>query len=90
MEDARNKRNGLSFVKSPSRGDIGIISWGETPNSKTYGDHTVLCLKDNGSMIHTVEGNTGASYGGSQSNGGMVAEKDRSKALFIGFIRVSK
>jgi hypothetical protein len=90
MEDARHHRNGLSFVASPSRGDIGIISFGETSHSHIYGDHTVICLKDNGNSIHTIEGNTSAANYGSQSHGGMVAEKDRSRSLFIGFIRVSR
>lgn len=49
--------------------------------------HTGFCYEDNGSTVITIEGNTSSDNAGSQSNGGMVAKRTRSKNSIIGAYR---
>lgn len=66
------------IVKTPVPGCIAIYNFG----------HTGIVVKDNGNgTITAIEGNTSASSSGSQSNGGGVFEKVRSKTTVTAYIK---
>lgn len=71
-----------------SHAEPGDIVFYDFPGEQKY-DHTGIVMKDNGSTITTVEGNTSAEGGsGSQSNGGGVYLRHRPKdGTIIGFGR---
>jgi hypothetical protein len=73
---------------SGARAEPGDIVFYNFPGEATY-DHTGIVLKDNGSSITTIEGNTSAPGGsGSQSNGGGVFVRTRDKdGTIIGYGR---
>lgn len=62
------KRNG-QFYSTPEVGDIVIYDFGD--------GHTGIVKSVQPTTIHAIEGNTSGSAKGSQSNGGVVAEKVR-------------
>jgi CHAP domain len=63
----------------PTKGAIACFNFGE---GHGFGDHTGIVLNVlPGGFIRTIEGNTSAASGGSQSNGGCVAIKTRKASL---------
>ncbi len=64
-------------VSVPRRGDIIIYNFG----------HTGIVESVAGSTITAIEGNTSAGEAGSQSNGGGVFRRKRSKTLVTAYIR---
>lgn len=58
-------------------GDIVLFDW---ERNGSQSDHVGIVEWVDGSWIHTVEGNTSPSTGGSQSNGGGVYERERFRA----------
>src|SRR5262249_31521933 len=71
----------------PTHAERGDMVFYDFPEERTKWDHTGIVVKDNGSTITTVEGNTSAPSGsGSQSNGGGVFLRTRPKdSTVIGF-----
>ncbi len=65
------------IVTVPRRGDIIIYNFG----------HTGIVESVAGSTITAIEGNTSAGEAGSQSNGGGVFRRKRSKTLVTAYIR---
>lgn len=65
------------IVTAPRPGDIIIYNFG----------HTGIVESVAGSTITAIEGNTSAGEAGSQSNGGGVFRRERSKALVTAYIR---
>ena len=65
-------------------GDWIYLSFGE---SSDFCDHVEVFLSDNGDSVNTIGGNTSASDG-SQSNGGGVFKKTRSKGLIVATVHV--
>lgn len=53
----------------------------------TAPSHIGFLVSVDGSTFNTIEGNTSSSEAGSQSNGGMVAEKKRNKSVIVGAYR---
>lgn len=64
-------------VSAPRRGDIAIYNFGHTGIIETAAADTIT----------DIEGNTSAGDAGSQSNGGGVFRRTRSKKLVSGYIR---
>ena len=71
----KNQPEGV--VSEPQRGDIAIYKFGHTGIIEAVADGTIT----------DIEGNTSAGEAGSQSNGGGVFRRTRSKALVAGYIR---
>ena len=82
LDDADN--DGVTVPVSQARaGDVVYFEWdgdGET-------DHVGIVVENNGSWLSTIEGNTSSGSSGSQSNGGVVAERQRSYANVCGVVR---
>lgn len=77
------KSNG-QFVTGPYMpGDVLFFNFDSEPDA----DHTGICEYDNGSYLTTIEGNTSPDNSGSQSNGGGVFRRSRSKSQIIGAYR---
>jgi len=77
------KRTGQFVTGEYREGDVLIMDFDDEKD----GDHTGFCIRDNGSDVTTVEGNTSSNNYGSQSNGGGVFEKTRSKSIITGAYR---
>lgn len=76
-------QNNGSWTKDASTlqpGDLVIFDW----NGDGSADHVGLYISNNGSSVHTIEGNTSGAAGGS-----CVEEKDRNPSTILGFIRLS-
>lgn len=75
--------NNGSWTKDASTlqaGDLVIFDW----DGDGKADHVGLYISNNGSTVHTIEGNTSGAAGGS-----CVEEKDRNPSTILGFIRLS-
>lgn len=77
------KRTGQFVTGEYKEGDVLIMDFDDEKD----GDHTGFCIRDNGSDVTTVEGNTSSNNYGSQSNGGGVFERTRSKSVITGAYR---
>lgn len=69
---ATHKAELLVDKRSAKAGDIVLFDWdgGEV-------DHVGIVMSNEGSYLKTIEGNTSDTSGGSQTNGGRVARKNR-------------
>lgn len=85
VNDARNKKNGLSVTDSPIPGDLVCFDWGY---DGTY-DHVGLFEAwTSGNSFNSVEGNTSV---GNDSDGGAVMRRQRStSAQATVFVRVAE
>ena len=77
------KEKDLFVTGTYKHGDVLIFDW----DSIKDGDHTGFCIEDKGDTVVTVEGNTSPADHGSQSNGGGVFIRTRSKADITGAYR---
>jgi hypothetical protein len=86
VDDAAAHRYGLSLTSSPIAGDLVCYDF----DGSAY-DHVGLFESGSASAWTAVEGNTSPSSGGSQSNGGGVYRRDRSRAGLskVAFVRVA-
>ena len=75
---ARNART--STVPSP--GSVVLYDW----NHSGSPDHCGLVVNASATSLNTIEFNTSGPSGGSQRNGGVVAEKTRTYEYVMGFI----
>jgi hypothetical protein len=77
VSDARSGRNGLRTTDDPAPGDLIVFDW---EGDGTY-DHVGLfeCWTSGNNQCQTIEFNTSPSSSGSQSNGGGVYRKSRSR-----------
>lgn len=73
----------LSNKKDARPGDIFMFSW----DGDSAPEHTGFCKSNAGSHVVTYEGNTSSGTGGSQSNGGVVAQRTRSWSTICAVIR---
>jgi hypothetical protein len=74
VDDARNKRNGLSTTDDPIPGDVVVYDW----SYDTVYDHVGIFEKDlGGGQFSAIEGNTSQS---NNSNGGEVMRRTRSRS----------
>ena len=64
-------------------GDVVYFDWGSDGES----DHVGIVVANYGSYYETIEGNTSDTSSGSQSNGGVVARKNRSLGTVSGVVR---
>lgn len=64
-------------------GDLVMMSF----NGKAHPQHVGFITAVKGNTIYTIEGNTSFDDKGSQSNGGAVAEKQRSLSVIVGAYR---
>ena len=65
-------------------GDLVILDF---PNTSYETDHIGIVKEVSGKVLITIEGNTSPDDSGSQSNGGMVCQKERSLSLVLGAYR---
>jgi hypothetical protein len=88
VSDARSGRRGLSVPSSPVAGDLVCYDWG---GDGVY-DHVGLIESGDGRSWQAIEGNTSSDSGGSQSNGGGVYRRSRSRsqAGAVTFVRVAE
>ena len=77
------KRKGKFVTGNYKPGDVLFFDF----DSIKDGDHTGFCISDNGTTVTTVEGNTSSDDYGSQSNGGGVFRRNRSKSIITGAYR---
>ena len=77
------KATGQFVTGNYKMGDVLIFDW----DSIKDGDHTGFCESDNGDTVTTIEGNTSPDDYGSQSNGGGVFRRIRSKSDITGAYR---
>ena len=87
VNDARAGANGLAITHEPQPGDVVCFDW----DGDGVADHTGLFERwTGGNDFRSVEGNTSADDAGSQSNGGMVAERTRHKSQVVAFVHVGR
>ena len=87
VNDARLGKYGLSLTSSPKPGDLVCYDWGRDGEH----DHVGLFESGSASSWQAVEGNTSPSNSGSQSNGGQVCRRSRSKSdAAVLFVRVAE
>ena len=84
LEDARAKRNGLSIVTTPRRGDIALF---DLPRGDQV-DHAGLVLEVTAKTVTCVEGNTSSGSLGSQDAGGGCYQRTRDRSIVRAFVRV--
>ncbi len=73
-----------TWVGGPdAKAEPGDIVFYHFKGSTSSWDHTGIVVRDNGSSITTIEGNTSPDEGGSQDNGGGVYLKTREKSLTL-------
>ena len=77
------KKTGQFVTDNYKEGDVLFMDF----DSIKDGDHTGFCVSDNGGNVTTIEGNTSPDNYGSQSNGGGVFERTRSKSIITGAYR---
>lgn len=65
--------------------EAGWLVYYQWPGSHTGGDHVGIVVKDLGTRIQTIEGNTSPDAGGSQGNGGGVYLRTRYKTSVMGY-----
>lgn len=82
MSFAQKKKQWVTSGYQP--GDLVIFDF---PNTGAETDHIGIVKKVSNKVLITIEGNTSPDDKGSQSNGGMVCEKERSVDLVIGAYR---
>lgn len=78
------KKENIWYTGSYKPGDIVIYNF---HGSKVQTDHCGIIESVQDSTVTAIEGNTSSDEKGSQSNGGMVCRKKRSKSLIIGVVR---
>lgn len=76
----------MAHVGDPRPGDLAFFDF---PDSVHRIQHVGIVVSATGSTVTCVEGNTSSSSGGSQSNGGGVFERTRSRSVVVGFGRPS-
>ena len=81
LADARSGLYGLSVTGSPQPGDIVVYDW----ELDGLADHVGIYEAPSGGGFSAIEGNTSTS---SNSNGGQVMRRSRSKGAGVTFIRV--
>jgi hypothetical protein len=87
VADARAGRNGLAVTHDPKPGDLVCFDW----EGDGVADHVGLFIRwTSGNDFESCEGNTSAGASGSQSNGGMVAERSRHKSQVAAFVHVGR
>ncbi|TMQ03780.1 MAG: CHAP domain-containing protein [Deltaproteobacteria bacterium] len=87
VSDAHNRLRGLSVTSSPAPGDLVCYDWGW---DGVY-DHVGLFESGGPSSWQAIEGNTSSDNSGSQSNGGGVYRRSRSKSqASVVFVRVAE
>ena len=84
LEDARAKRNGLSIVTAPRRGDIALF---DLPRGD-HVDHAGLVVSVTADTVTCVEGNTSSGSLGSQDAGGGCYKRTRDRSIVRAFVRV--
>lgn len=86
VADAQNGRYGLSITSSPMAGDLVAYDW----SGGDY-DHIGIFQSGSASSWNAIEGNTSPDNNGSQSNGGGVYRRNRTKtqAAKVAFVRVT-
>tara|TARA_R110000868_G_scaffold279524_2_gene539580 strand:+ start:8412 stop:9389 length:978 start_codon:yes stop_codon:yes gene_type:complete len=84
LADARAKRNGLSIVTTPRRGDIALF---DLPRGDKV-DHAGLVLSVTAKTVTCVEGNTSSGSLGSQDAGGGCYQRTRDRRIVRAFVRV--
>lgn len=77
------KKNGLLVTDGYRTGDLVFMNF----SGGTTTQHIGFVVSASGSTVNTIEGNTSSSTSGSQSNGGCVAKKSRSKSVIVGAYR---
>lgn len=70
-------------VSKAQPGDIIYFEW----NNDDETDHVGIVVSNEGNYLETIEGNTSSGASGSQSNGGVVARRERSFANVCGIVR---
>lgn len=78
------QKNNQWITKNYKPGDLVILDF---PNTGYETDHIGIVKKVSGPLLTTIEGNTSPDSAGSQSNGGMVCQKERSISLVVGAYR---
>lgn len=78
------QKNKQWVTKNYKAGDLVIFDF---PNTGAETDHIGIVKKVSGTSLTTIEGNTSPDSAGSQSNGGMVCQKERSTSLVLGAYR---
>jgi len=89
VADARNGRYGLSVTSSPKPGDIVCYDWQGGSSNEGF-DHTGIFegwVAGSNSQFTAIEGNTSID---SNSDGGEVMRRTRSKGAGVVFIRVAE
>lgn len=74
----------MTHVSDPAVGDFAFFDF---PDSTHRIQHVGIVVSATASTVTCVEGNTSAGSGGSQSNGGGVYERTRSRSVVVGFGR---
>ena len=88
VADARAGRNHLQVMDHPQPGDLVCFNW-----DGGVADHIgrfEKWLNEDAGSFESCEGNTSADEGGSQSNGGMVARRQRHRSQVECFVRVGR
>jgi hypothetical protein len=87
--DAIKRKTWVDASVAPKRGWLIVFSW----NGGTYGNHIGLVTKTaekDDKVVETVEYNTTVGVGGSQGNGGAVAERTRKRdKTILGYVNFS-
>lgn len=65
------------------KGDIVYFDWQLDEET----DHVGIVVENHGTFLETIEGNTSSGNAGSQSNGGVVARRQRSLSNVCGIVR---
>lgn len=78
------KHGELVSVKDATAGDIVFFNW----KGGSLAEHTGIVVSNDGSNLHTIEGNTEPTNNGDQSNGGGVYRKVRPYSTVVAVWRV--
>lgn len=81
---AAAERAGAAIPKRQAApGDVVFFDW----QSDAESDHVGIVVANRGSYLETIEGNTSSGSSGSQSNGGVVARRERNLSTVCGIVR---
>lgn len=85
MADFKSGKAGKWIPVTQKAQPADIAFYGDNPNDSI---HTGFVVKDNGSTIDAIEGNTSPGTSGSQTNGGGVYRRNRPKTWVLGYGRL--